>query len=307
MTIEEKNPTRAETVLVADDDAINRLVICRHLEKSGIVADTASDGLEAIEMWRDNAYDLILMDRQMPGFDGLETTRHIRREEGAERRTVIIALTGNVFRDDREECFTAGMDDFLAKPFREEELVAMITRWLPAGQCDGRGDNLGEPAAPSDPKRAQGDQVTMDDRRGSSNSSPDDLVAGGATSPTPTEEHGAPTDAPALDPAFVEQIHSLGERSGCHLMAQIAEIFLGQDTLTKLQDAALAKDFIALETGAHTLKGSSGNAGAIRLSELCHEVERAIGSGDWERSLAGVESLAKEYKKVEQELRSYLP
>ncbi|MBI5108313.1 MAG: response regulator [Rhodocyclales bacterium] len=117
-------------LLVVEDNAINREVVVELLAAVGIASDLAGDGLEALEMARDASYDLILMDLQMPRLDGLEATRAIRRLRGY-AHTPIIALTANVYSEDRRSSIAAGMNDFVAKPVSPEQLFAVLARWLP--------------------------------------------------------------------------------------------------------------------------------------------------------------------------------
>ncbi len=119
-------------ILLAEDNDINRDVVLTRLSKLGYSADIAVDGRSAVEAWEKKAYDLILMDCQMPEMDGFEATREIRRlEQSAQRKRVaIVALTANALEGDRERCLDAGMDDHLSKPFRQEQLSEAIERWL---------------------------------------------------------------------------------------------------------------------------------------------------------------------------------
>jgi signal transduction histidine kinase len=116
-------------ILVVDDEPVNREVAVFQLEAVGLVVDQAADGSEAVGMLARNAYDVVLMDMQMPGMDGLEATRRIRSRD-AGHRVPIVAMTANAFAEDRARCVAAGMDDFLAKPYVPEELFATVLRWL---------------------------------------------------------------------------------------------------------------------------------------------------------------------------------
>jgi len=124
-------------VLLADDATINRRVATKMLERLGCTVDSVADGREAVEAATSAAYDMILMDCYMPEMDGYMATEEIRRWEGSEPRgrrapVPIIALTASVAEEDRRRCLAAGMDDFLPKPCRTDDLSRMLARWLPA-------------------------------------------------------------------------------------------------------------------------------------------------------------------------------
>jgi CheY-like chemotaxis protein len=116
-------------ILVVDDEPTNREVAQLHLEAAGLVVDQAEDGAEAISLAQDTSYAAVLMDMQMPTLDGLEATRLIREIPGY-RQTPIIAMTANVFAEDRARCLDAGMNDFLAKPFDPSALYTTLLRWM---------------------------------------------------------------------------------------------------------------------------------------------------------------------------------
>ncbi len=125
-----------QQVLLADDDEGNCELAREIIALTGLAMERARTGVEAIEMARAKAYDLILMDMRMPVMDGLEATRRIRRLPGRER-TPILAMTGNAFRDDREQCLASDMNDFIPKPVRLEVLYAKLLEWLPAPSKPG--------------------------------------------------------------------------------------------------------------------------------------------------------------------------
>ena len=125
----------AGLVLVVEDNAVNRMLAVRMVEKLGHEVHEASDGLEALAALRTRRYDLVLMDCQMPNMDGLEATRTIREEERTGRlsgHVPIIAVTANAMPGDRERCHEAGMDGYMAKPVRREELTELVSRWIAA-------------------------------------------------------------------------------------------------------------------------------------------------------------------------------
>lgn len=117
-------------VLLVDDNAINRKLGKRFLEQMSIDVTLATNGREAVEMATTESFDLVLMDLQMPELDGLEATVEIRQSDNQSRNVPIIALTANAFADVRVQCKDAGMNDFLTKPLRANELSDTLERWM---------------------------------------------------------------------------------------------------------------------------------------------------------------------------------
>jgi CheY-like chemotaxis protein len=116
-------------VLLAEDNRVNQTVSARMLERLGFRAEVASNGRMAVEMWNATPYEVILMDCQMPDMDGYAAAGEIRRQEGSKRTTAIIALTAEAMPGTRERCLAAGMDDYLVKPIKLEELRDSLQRW----------------------------------------------------------------------------------------------------------------------------------------------------------------------------------
>ena len=117
-------------VLIAEDNIVNQKVTLRQLQKLGVTADAVFNGREVLESMDRIGYDVILMDCQMPEMDGLEATRQIRRMGGALAQLPIIGLTANALDEDRESCFSAGMTDYLAKPFYPADLKEKLQEWV---------------------------------------------------------------------------------------------------------------------------------------------------------------------------------
>lgn len=107
---------------------VNVMLMTKLLQKHGCIVDTALNGREAVEAAREKNYDIIFMDCQMPEMDGFEATEQIRQCEG-DRHTPIIALTADAMTGDREKCMAAGMDDYLNKPFKPEQITSLLQKW----------------------------------------------------------------------------------------------------------------------------------------------------------------------------------
>ncbi|MEM1202927.1 MAG: response regulator [Acidobacteriota bacterium] len=130
----EPSTSGSAAILVAEDDAVSRLIAQAQLKAKGYHVDGVADGRAAVQAMEQRAYDLVLMDCQMPELDGYGATREIRRREQGNQRTPIVAFTANTLPGDREKCLEEGMDDYLAKPYSRDELEAVLARWLPGRQ-----------------------------------------------------------------------------------------------------------------------------------------------------------------------------
>ena len=119
-------------VLVVEDGEINQLVATGILESLGYEVTLADDGLQALDRLEDASFDAVLMDVRMPNLDGYGATAEIRRREGDDRHTPIIAMTASAIEGDREECLAAGMDDYLSKPIDRAAVDTVLGRWVPA-------------------------------------------------------------------------------------------------------------------------------------------------------------------------------
>ena len=139
------------TILVAEDDAVNQIVVARQLASMGYAAEVAGTGTDALRLWREGRFALLLTDLQMPGLDGYALAETIRRAEAAHgnghgARMPILALTANAFPEDRDRAMAAGVDAFLTKPLLRDALQAALQRWLPASSNGGGA----RPAGPAD-------------------------------------------------------------------------------------------------------------------------------------------------------------
>jgi CheY-like chemotaxis protein len=257
-TIREQRGTSHVRVLVAEDNAVNQKVAVKMLERLGYRADVAADGKEAVESLSRIPYAAVLMDVQMPEMGGYEATAEIRkRERSRNHHTPVIAMTANAMQGDREEALKAGMDDYVSKPVKPEELGAVLERWI-----------------------SQPDEKTPD---------PEAETADGIAA------SGGATDA--LDQSVLAGLRELGDQE---LVAELAELFLKDvsSQLEALREAIRVGDAPSAERVTHTLKGSCGNMGALRMSTICAELQDVGYSGELELAHVLVERLEAEFARV---------
>jgi len=232
-------------ILLAEDHITNQKLALYTLEKLGYRADVASNGLDALDALDRQDYDVILMDMQMPEMDGLEATRLIRGHLAGFHQPRIIAMTANVTTDDRQACFGAGMDDYLAKPIRIEELVAALNK---SHQLTAQG---------SEPKR---------------DSFAPEMPA--------NESDYQRIDSSALDSTALDQLLKLvgGNKDNYF---KLIDSFLEETPklLGGIRKALENKDNELLRRMSHTLKSTSRDFGAIQLANLGAKLE-AIGKMD---------------------------
>jgi PAS domain S-box-containing protein len=260
-------------VLVAEDNAVNRLVAVGQLESLGCAVETVEDGRQAVEAVRQGHYDLVLMDCHMPEMDGFSATRAIRDAEAAEGRvrTPIVALTADALAGDREKSLAAGMDDHLTKPVTLERLDAILGRRMTRRPVVGPAkDCAADPALDA---------------------------------PDPTED----TDM-ALDLSVLAALQELERQNQSGLLAQVIHLFL-QDApgqLAVLQEAAGRGDAPRVEEAAHRLKGSARQLGAMRMSQLCAALQQTSHRADLGQAAAQVEELQREFVRVRTALEPML-
>ncbi|MCI0486292.1 MAG: response regulator [Blastocatellia bacterium] len=234
-------------ILVAEDNAVNQKVALRLLDRLGYRADIAANGLEALEALARQPYDLIFMDVQMPEMNGLDATRHICRQWPARERPRIIAMTANALPGDREECISAGMDDYISKPVRLETLRAALEHCF-SSPTVREGLTVGLPKPPSCPD----DLSDIIDREALSNL------------------QGLDDDE---DSDFIVELVSIYLEDT-------------SSRLEQLKEAVKRGDAEALYKVAHALKGSSANLGVKRVAALCAELEQKGRAGTLEESHA---------------------
>jgi len=246
---------RARRVLLAEDNPVNVEVAKAMLESLGIEATCARNGQEALNAVRGGAFDAVLMDCQMPVMDGFAATAAIRREEreaGRARTLPVIAITANALQGDREACLAAGMDDYLSKPFTQQQLAAVIGRWV-AVPLVATTHHLDAP--PGQPPRLPRELVEAIQR---------DAV-----------------NRAALDRVAIDNIRALSRDGGDALVQKVINAYVGDTPrhLATLREAVEGMDPGSVRRVAHSLKSASANIGAARLATLCKELEQ-LGRAD---------------------------
>jgi PAS domain S-box-containing protein len=256
-------------ILVAEDNVVNQQVAQLLLKKLGYRADVAADGLEALQALEREPYDVVLMDVQMPKMDGLEATRRIHQQWSKGRRPHVIAATANAMREEREACLAAGMDDYLSKPIRMEELATALSRCRP---------HLSPPPPVSARESGGGSQ---------------------ASSPEP-EPQGPPLPAGVLHPAALERLMDTIGDDDPDVLAALIDTFLRD--VPRLIDGARR----GLQQGqadevrraAHTLKSNGATFGATSFSELSRQLESLARSGALEGTAELIARIEAEYERV---------
>ncbi|MDX2216668.1 MAG: response regulator [Oculatellaceae cyanobacterium bins.114] len=248
-------------ILLVEDNAVNQKIALLLLERLGYRADVAGNGIEALEALQRQAYDVVFMDVQMPEMDGLSATRLIAQTWEPGLRPHIIAMTANAMQGDREECFQAGMDDYISKPIRLEKLVAALEKCHPT----------------SHPRAACYDCEFLIEANASR-----------------ADRRFQPVQSRALfTDIIVENVDTLNtlnrytlEETAYQIAGEGASVFMiemiecyledAPKLVDSLKSAFIERNAIALKQAAHTLKSSSATLGADKLSRLCQGLEKSL-------------------------------
>jgi PAS domain S-box-containing protein len=271
-------------ILLAEDNAFNIKLAIRLLERMGYRADLAEDGRAALDAVSRTDYDVVLMDVQMPDMDGLEATRRIRSTM-PDKPVHIVAMTANAMEGDREACLEAGMNDYLAKPIRPEELAAALvaapSRGFAAEATElpvaPDGVSMSEAPLPLTPRSAPeevGAEVAAE-LTAKTAAQVTANVAAQVTADTADEPQ-----APVLDPAAMDRLLSLaGGDQG--FVDQLVATFIedAQGQLERMEAAVKSGSMPDLVLASHSLKSNSANAGAARLSAICKSLEADARTG----------------------------
>jgi CheY-like chemotaxis protein len=250
-------------VLLVEDEPVNAAVAQGYLEALGCTSVWTKDGAEALARSAAERFDLILMDINMPAFDGYQTARLIRERAGPGRRVPIIALTAHTPSQVRERCEAAGIDDVLSKPYTPEDCEKLLRRWIP---------------------RDRGPRIAVEQagRRPS-------------TSPGTAQLPAAPAaaDLAKIDTATVVRLRGTGAPGRTNLYARLVELFrTGSATaLGELEAAIRGGDLAAARATCHKLKSSAANVGAIAFSEDVRRLEQLCAGGETSAAWSAFERL----------------
>jgi CheY-like chemotaxis protein len=230
----------AGRLLIVEDHAINQEVARAIVAKLGYGSDMVANGIEALEALDRRTYDAVLMDCHMPQMDGFQATEEIRRREAGRRHVPIIAMTAGAPSEGRQSCIAAGMDDYLQKPVKADQLESMLHRWLGGSPTDAAPD---QPAG--GPGRVEGEGV-LD-----------------VAQVQELRELAVATGEPTFFRELVDQY-----------LDQAAS------QLTELREAAARRDATALKAVAHSLRGASATVGATEVASVCVALEEAAARGE---------------------------
>ncbi len=272
-------------VLIVDDNEINLSVAAGLLKTlHGLKADSALSGPEAIEKARLTKYDLIFMDYMMPEMDGLKAAEHIRHLGGTNASTPIIALTANVVSGAREMLRAGGMDDFLLKPIRKGELDRILSQWLPE---EKRLETI-EPSLPP-PGR---DEAAA---------APHSSGAGEGVGP----DGPAGPESPELLDVAAGLAAVAGQRAVYERALRLLRRNLPRmiDQLVELLAAGAAEAFLI---HVHGVKSSLASLGAVGLSALARDLERAAAAGDLDHCRAALPALVQRLEEMARRLDELL-
>ncbi|MHC5768572.1 MAG: PAS domain S-box protein [Nostoc sp.] len=262
--LSQKLPLR---ILLVEDVSLNQKVALLMLERIGYRADTANNGLEVLLALRQQSYDLVFMDVQMPEMDGLEATRRICQEWPDNSRPWIIAMTAHAMQGDREECLSAGMNDYISKPIRMEALVEAFKNYQILQPSANENQNL--------------KVFVKKDEQGSQSEIEQQVIL-----------------APAID---AETFQALKDMVGdTEILVEFIDNYLedAPQRLLAIHNAIDKKDATELRSVAHSLKSLSVTIGAMPFAELCQELETMGRTGTTLSASTLVPELETEYQRV---------
>ncbi|HXN36625.1 MAG TPA: PAS domain S-box protein [Solirubrobacteraceae bacterium] len=238
-------------ILIAEDNEVNQILAIRMLQRRGYRAEAVGNGRQALEALERRRYAAVLMDCQMPEQDGYGATSELRLRQQGGRHTPVIAMTAHALGGDREKCLASGMDDYLAKPLKPEELDRVLRRWAPRTT---EGSDGGAPIG----------DVMQDD---------------------------APASDSPLDPSGIQRLGAeLGSIEALKLPIELFATQT-PELLTDMRRAIEAGDAETVRGDAHKLKGGCMTLAATHMAELCRDLERRLGADSLDGATALVDQI----------------
>ena len=290
-------------ILLAEDNAINQKVALRMLERLGYRADIAANGLEVLEALQRQAYDVVLMDVQMPELDGLETTRQIRSADfvtyPTERRIRIIAMTANAMQGDREVCLAAGMDDYISKPIRAEKLALALS------QCGTQCDNSPLSQAPQKENKMLTPLELHPSENEAEESTKETIEGRDVEERESSEASSLISPDEILDREALDALQSLIGKEDVETFIEVLDSYLQESPqlIQNLEAAIEQRDMMALHMAAHTLKSTSATLGAQEMAALCGQLEALGRKDDFDRAPDFLKKIIAEYATTQRALQ----
>jgi len=297
-------------ILLAEDNIVNQQLAVQLLEKMGYRADVVSNGLEVIDAIYRQPYDVIFMDVHMPEMDGLTATKRIVVEGDVSKRPRIIAMTANAMQGDREMCLEAGMDDYISKPIRVEELIQALLKCKPIEQRSPVQTFVEVEAISSQELDEKLTKLSLkiSDSNGDSKELSDRVKYQDFDSEISSNTNYESTK-PALDQDALERLRDLFGENADAFLENMGNIFLEESSkqLASIATAIEQKDPERMKLEAHTLNGSCGAIGAYNLAEICREMEILGRAEMTEGALELLDKMYVEYEQVKLELKEIMP
>jgi CheY-like chemotaxis protein/HPt (histidine-containing phosphotransfer) domain-containing protein len=263
-------------ILVVEDNPVNQEVTGQMLRRLGCRVQVAGSALEGLRALTEHRFDMVLMDIQMPGMDGVEALTWFRRGPRGRFAFItpptipVVAVTANALEGDEERFLRQGFDDYLSKPFRQNQLLALLNRRLRGVAAEAAPASAPAPT----PEVASTPVVPPPARKEPAMSQP-------PASPVPPPAAGTDPAGVTLDPQALQRLRDLDPGGQNQLVERVFKAFdtsIGR-LLPQLDEAVRAGDLMALRHVTHTLKSSSASIGALKLSRLCADTEAQVRQG----------------------------
>jgi CheY-like chemotaxis protein/HPt (histidine-containing phosphotransfer) domain-containing protein len=232
-------------ILIAEDSPINQKVALHQLRSIGYEADVAGNGKEALNLLECINYDIILMDCQMPELDGYETTIAIRQLTSDKSKVAIVAMTANAMKEDRDRCIACGMDDYLSKPIRKEDLAQKLAEW----EVKILGQDIIAPSA-----------ISPNDSNNRNNAIASE------------ESDNISETLPLIDWTYIDDIAEGNEEFKIELLQTFVEST--SESIDQLKQAIAVNDYQEIYRIGHLIKGSASNLGLSSITAIAYELEK---------------------------------